>query len=97
VAKMNLPRTFEVTDPSTGEACWDVSSINEQDARRVADTAHATFSAWGSTNHLEQQAILFRAADQMEERADQLVAYMHTEMGIDVPTARGLIVGRTPF
>jgi len=85
--------TFDVTDPSTGEVCWNVSSISEQDARRVADTAHAAFPAWAATKPLERQAILFKAADLMEERANELVTYMHIEMGIDGPMARGLIVG----
>lgn len=85
--------TFDVTDPSTGEVCWQVSSVSEQDARRVADIAHAAFPAWAATNPLARQAILFKAADLMEERADELVTIMRTEMGIDVPTARGLIVG----
>ena len=85
--------TFDVTDPSTGEVCWQVSSVSADDARRVADTAHAAFPAWAATNPLTRQAILFKAADLMEERADELVTIMRTEMGIDVALARGLIVG----
>lgn len=85
--------TFAVTDPSTGEVCWEVSSVSEQDARRVADTAQAAFPAWAATKPLARQAILFKAADLMEERADELVANMCTEMGTDAGTARQLIVG----
>jgi acyl-CoA reductase-like NAD-dependent aldehyde dehydrogenase len=85
--------TFTVTDPSTGEVCWEVSSVSEQDARRVADTAQAAFPAWAATKPLARQAILFKAADLMEERADELVANMCTEMGTDAGTARQLIVG----
>jgi acyl-CoA reductase-like NAD-dependent aldehyde dehydrogenase len=84
--------TFAVTDPSTGEVCWKVSSISEQDARRVADTAQAAFSAWAATKPLTRQAILFKAADLMEERSDELVSYMCTEMGTDAGTARQLVV-----
>jgi acyl-CoA reductase-like NAD-dependent aldehyde dehydrogenase len=85
--------TFAVTDPSTGEVCWEVSSISEKDARRVADIAQAAFPAWAATKPLARQAILFKVADLMEERADELVTYMCTEMGTDPGTARHLIVG----
>ena len=85
--------TFPVTDPSTGEVCWEVSSVSEQDARWVVDTAQAAFPAWAATKPITRQAILFKAADLMEERADELVAYMCREMGIDSGTARQLMVG----
>ncbi len=85
--------TFTVTDPSTGSVCWEVSSISTQDARRAADTAQAAFPGWATTPPLARQAIIFRAADLLEERADELVAYMCTEMGTDAGTARNLIVG----
>ena len=85
--------TFTVTDPSTGEICWEVSSITEQDARRVADAAQAAFPAWVATKPSARQAILFNAANLMEERADELVHYMCIEVGIDAGLARQLIVG----
>ena len=85
--------TFIVTDPSTGEVCWKVSSITEQDAQRVADAAQAAFPVWAATKPSARQAILFKAADLMEERADELVHYMCIEVGIDAALARQLIVG----
>jgi hypothetical protein len=85
--------TFAVKAPSTGEVCWEASSVSEQDARRVADIAQAAFSTWATTKPRVRQAILFRAADLMEERADELVSCMCTEMGADSGTIRQLIVG----
>ena len=84
--------TFPVTNPATGEVCWIVSSVSEGDAKRVADTAQDAFPSWAATKPHIRQAILFKAADLMEERADELATYMCTEIGSDWAAARGFIV-----
>ena len=84
--------TFPVIDPSTGEICWEASSADEQDVLRATEAAQAAFPAWAATKPLARQAMLFKAATLMEERADELVGYMRTEMGADYGTARYVVL-----
>ena len=90
---MHCSSTFPVANPSTGEICWDVANASEDDARKAVDVAQAAFPTWAASKPLDRQAILFKAADLMEERASELVNLMCTEMGTDEFIARQLIVG----
>jgi acyl-CoA reductase-like NAD-dependent aldehyde dehydrogenase len=84
--------TFSVIDPSKGEPCWETASVSEQDAIRATEAAEAAFPAWSATKPIARQAILFKAATLMEERAEELVSFMSAEMGADYWTGRHFIL-----
>jgi acyl-CoA reductase-like NAD-dependent aldehyde dehydrogenase len=87
--------SFPVISPITDRKAWDVSSASTQDAHRAVDAAQAAFPAWSAAQPVDRQAVLFRAADIMEqpERAAELAQLMRTEMGADEMTAQWLVSG----
>lgn len=59
------------------------------DARRAADAAHDAFGRWAAMPGPGRAALLFRVAEILESRLEQLAADMTREEGKTLPEARG--------
>lgn len=74
-------RTFEDLDPYTGEVVAHVAAGTREDARRAIDAAADAFPAWSKTPPVERQGVFLRAADIVESRRDEVIAWLARETG----------------
>jgi benzaldehyde dehydrogenase (NAD) len=74
-------RTFTRTNPLTGEPATKAAAASVEDARRAAEAADAAFPIWSALGPNPRRALLDKAADALEARADQFVAAMLSETG----------------
>ncbi len=74
-------RTFEVTNPATGESLGHVPDGDAADAERAVAAADAAFAEWSQTTAYERADILMAAWNLMNDRADDLAALMTAEQG----------------
>ncbi|HIW98742.1 MAG TPA: aldehyde dehydrogenase family protein, partial [Candidatus Nesterenkonia stercoripullorum] len=73
--------TFAVTNPNTGAVEETFESLSTEEIPRVIDKAHRAFQTWRETPMEERAAILSRAGDIFESRAEELADIIGHEMG----------------
>src|SRR5215210_7710927 len=73
--------TTEATSPATGESLGPVADGDRDDARRAIAAANAAFPSWGARTGFERAALLHRAADVCERRADELARVLTLDQG----------------
>jgi acyl-CoA reductase-like NAD-dependent aldehyde dehydrogenase len=73
--------TFEDLDPFSGEVVASVAAGTREDARRAVEAAAAAFPAWSQAPPAERQRIFLAAADILERRRDEVVAWLAKETG----------------
>ena len=66
-------RTSDVIDPSTGEVYAHAPVSGRQDVDAAMQAAANAFESWRDSTPSERSLALFRMADAMEQRADELV------------------------
>ena len=90
--KSGTGRTFEVVDPARAEVVTEVAEGDESDIDRAVAAAREAFEgAWQKTSPRERGRLLFKLAERLEERKDE-IATIETlnngkplfESGIDV-------------
>ncbi|MFL6728170.1 MAG: aldehyde dehydrogenase [Sphingomicrobium sp.] len=74
-------RTFFRNNPLTGAPATTAAAAGVEDAKRAADAAAAAFEQWARLGPNPRRALLNKAADALEARADQFVGAMMTETG----------------
>ena len=74
-------RTEQDLSPHTGQEVATVAAASPADVERAVDAAAAAFPDWSRTGAWDRRAVLLRAADLLEQRADQAVALMAGELG----------------
>jgi acyl-CoA reductase-like NAD-dependent aldehyde dehydrogenase len=74
-------RTFEKTNPFTGETISRYASAVRKDARRAIDAAAAAFPAWSSTPPAVRRSLFLKAADILDRRQPEIARFMAEEMG----------------
>jgi vanillin dehydrogenase len=74
-------RTFEKTNPFTGEIISKFSSAGRKDARRAIDAAAAAFPAWSATPPAVRRKLFLKAADILDRRQPEIARTMAEEMG----------------
>lgn len=74
-------RTEQDTAPQTGEVFATVAAATPADATRAVDSAAAAFPSWSRTGSFDRRAIFLRAADLLEQRAEQAVKMLVDEVG----------------
>ena len=67
-------RTSDVIDPSTGEVYAQAPISGRQDVDAAMQAAAAAFEGWRDATPSERSLAMFRIADAMEKRADDIVA-----------------------
>ena len=75
-------RTYEKRDPfRPGELIGEFPASDERDVERAVEAAAAAFPAWSRMSGQQRGAFLFRAADAIERRAEEIARDMTREMG----------------
>ena len=74
-------RTFEKTNPFTGEIIAKFSSAGRADARRAIDAAAAAFPAWSAAPPALRRSLFLKAADILDRRQPEIARTMAEEMG----------------
>jgi acyl-CoA reductase-like NAD-dependent aldehyde dehydrogenase len=74
-------KRFADIDPYTGETVAKVAAAGPADARQAVDAAAAAFPDWADMAPSERRKLLFRAADKLEERAQEVTELVTRETG----------------
>ncbi len=81
--------TFESINPATEEALGTVTRSGAEDVEAAVEAAKAAYDAWRLTPAPKRGEILFRAAQLLVERKEDLAQLMTKEMGKVIAEARG--------
>jgi succinate-semialdehyde dehydrogenase / glutarate-semialdehyde dehydrogenase len=92
IAASDSGRTFEVANPSTGEAVAVLPDMGRAETARAIDAAYAAQKAWAKKTGKERAAVLRRLYDLMVANADDLAAILTMEMGKPLAEAKGEIL-----
>ena len=74
-------RTFDRIDPVTGAVATRAAAASVSDATHAVDAAAAAFPEWSAMMPGERRAILMKAADILQAKADDFAAAVVTETG----------------
>src|SRR4051812_21294183 len=74
-------RTFERTNPYTGESAGSAAAASRDDARAAADAAARAFPEWSQTPPSARRELLTKAAGLLTERAQDIAAVVTEETG----------------
>ena len=67
-------QTTAIIDPSTGQQYGEAALSGAADVDRAMNAAAQAFKSWGQTTPSERSLALYRIADAIEARADEIVA-----------------------
>ncbi len=81
-------KTFEVTDPATGEAIGTVPDGSAEDALDAIAAADAAFGSWSTTTAQSRADLLYAAWQLMTERSESLARLMTSEQGKPLKASR---------
>ncbi|KAJ7722671.1 Aldehyde/histidinol dehydrogenase [Mycena maculata] len=73
--------TFPVDSPVSHSTLWSCSLASSADADAALSAANAAFPIWSRTKPAARRTILLKAADLLDQHADELKAHMHQETG----------------
>ncbi|KAJ7678760.1 salicylaldehyde dehydrogenase [Mycena rosella] len=79
--------TFPVESPVSHTTLWSCSSASSADVDAALAAASAAFPIWSKTKPAVRRTILLKAADLLEERAEELKDHMNQETGSVGPFA----------
>lgn len=85
-------KTFEVTNPATGEVIAVLPDVSKAEVTKAIDAAHSAQKAWAKKTGKERATILRKLNDLMVANADDLATILTMEMGKPWPEARGEIL-----
>ncbi len=66
-------RLYDIVNPSTGEVFAQAPASGKEDVDRAFDAAEKAFEVWRDSTPSERQLALFRLADVIEERGEEMV------------------------
>ena len=81
------PKTLEVLDPSTEEACATISLGSAADVDLAVAAAKAAFETFSQTSVEERVAMLERMAEIFQRRIDEIAEAIRLEMGAPIKLA----------
>ncbi|WP_019123022.1 NAD-dependent succinate-semialdehyde dehydrogenase [Brevibacillus massiliensis] len=84
-------KTFEVTNPATGETIATVAKGGAADTQAAIDAAQAAFPAWARLTAKERYTYLKNTADILRGRVDEIAALITREMGKPLAESKGEI------
>ncbi|MED4582522.1 NAD-dependent succinate-semialdehyde dehydrogenase [Brevibacillus choshinensis] len=84
-------KTFDVTNPATGEVVGTVANGGTTDTQAAIDAAKAAFGTWSRLTAKERYAYLKKTADILRGRTEKIAQQITREMGKPVAEARGEI------
>ena len=80
---------YRTENPTTGEVERTFAELDLDGALNAVERADATYAQWSGTTTEDRAAVLRRAADLYDERADELARAIATEMGKPLKEAKG--------
>ncbi|MEV0282987.1 NAD-dependent succinate-semialdehyde dehydrogenase [Kribbella sp. NPDC050820] len=80
---------YVVTNPATGVVVEEVANSTEEEVHAAVGRVAGGYAGWRARSVRERAAIVARAADLFEERAEELAAIMTLEMGKRINEGRG--------
>ncbi|MEW6636763.1 MAG: aldehyde dehydrogenase family protein [Actinomycetota bacterium] len=81
--------TYEITNPANpSEVLGTTPKSGAEETERAVEAAERAFPAWKATMPSERGAILMKAADLIEEQADELTGLMAREVGKPLSESR---------
>ena len=92
IAKSDTGKTFEVTNPSTGEVIAILPDMGRAETARAIDAAYKAQKLWAAQTGKERAAILRKLFDLLVANADDLATILTMEMGKPVVEAKGEIL-----
>ncbi|MCB1351766.1 MAG: NAD-dependent succinate-semialdehyde dehydrogenase [Rhodobacteraceae bacterium] len=90
-------KSFNVTNPSTGEVIATLPDLGVEEARTAIDAAEVAQKDWARKTGKERAAVLRKWNDLMVANADDLAAILTAEMGKPLAEARGEILYGASF
>ena len=90
--KSDSGKTFEVTNPSTGDVIAVLPDMGRDETARAIDAAHAAQKTWAKKAGKERAVLMRKLFDLMVANADDLATILTTEMGKPWAEARGEIL-----
>jgi len=88
--KSESGKTFKSLSPANNEiVVGQFADSNAQDVKKAVDAAEKAFPAWKKTPAPERAEILFKAAQILEQRKDEIARNMTIEMGKVFKEAKG--------
>ncbi len=79
---------IDVIDPATRETIGSVPQASPGDVERAATAAAEAFAAWSATPVVERARLMFRFADALERRREDLAVSVSRENGKTIADAR---------
>jgi succinate-semialdehyde dehydrogenase/glutarate-semialdehyde dehydrogenase len=90
-------KTFEVTNPATGEVIATVPQMGSAETRRAIEAANAAWPAWARKTAKERANILRKWFNLMMENQEDLAVLMTAEQGKPLAEAKGEIAYGASF
>ena len=90
-------KTFDVTNPSTGEVIATLPDMGIAETRAAIDAAHAAQKGWAATTAKERAAVLRKWYELMVANANDLGTILTAEMGKPFAEAKGEILYGASF
>jgi len=85
-------RTFNVTNPSTGEVIATLPDLGRTETARAIDAAYGAQKAWAGKTAKERAMILRKLYELLVANADDLATILTMEMGKPLAEARGEVL-----
>lgn len=73
--------TKGIENPATGQVFCEIGYGGTEDALAAVEAAERAFTAWSATSVRERSAILYRAAELLRQRAEEIALILATESG----------------
>ena len=80
--------TFDVVNPTSGKTVFQAYSANSKHAIAAIDAAAKAFSSWSRMQPLDRRALLYKAAQLLEERLEEAVELQQLETSVEKNFAR---------
>ncbi len=87
--------TLATLNPHDNTVLADVAMAGRADVDRAVEAARAAFPRWSRTTAMERGRLLFKLADKIEERAQELARLESLDTGHPIRDTRGLDAPRT--
>ena len=81
-------QTFDVVDPSTNETIETVTLAGHDDVDAAVAAASAAFEEWSRATPVERSTVLLKAAQLLDERAEELAQLESRQAGKPIRLAR---------
>jgi len=92
VSASSSGKTFEVTNPATGDVIAVLPNLGQAEVARAIEIADKAQKAWAKKTGKERAGVLRKLFDLMVANADDLATILTMEMGKPWPEARGEIL-----